>query len=806
MAKHNKYLSWEGVVSFPLFSINNFYMTKNIAEIKEAKMSFFDCPITNMKPDVSLTLLDVSKFIKQGLGSATNALRSITDIKEKSEYKKSKLPYVTFSGQFSTRTDRACIKHSGLICIDIDDLTHDELEMVRSFAISDKEHTLICFISPSGNGLKIIYAIDAVWHRQKDWYRGISKYVLRNCNLPDSKVDSSCSNTSRACFLCHDPDIFINPKLQAADPEMTIEVLDIGKYIGTTEPKTERGILEYEATLDNLRYFKPNFEDKNAETNFKYLLHVKIKNDGEYGSPRESWIQQLASLCNQFGMAEASTLKYVLKYFEHHKESIRTEKPIDVDKYLRAPVKDVFMRYKAQFNTWNDYNEKEAEAPLVEEDVYKELPPLLSGVCNFFPPSRERDVVFLGALGVLSSCFPSVTGIYDGKRVASNLNIFISAPASAGKGALSYARILGNSFHEKLKEEFKTQREEYEQELKEYQQGDGEGEKNAPPRKPVLKKFYIPANSSSITVIESMEANQNFGVLFDTEADTLSQTNKNDWGNFSDTVRKAFHHEDIELQRKNNSQYIHIKRSHLSIVLSGTPNQINNLLTNIENGFFSRFIFYSFPLTLVWKNVFEESSCGIDNELERISERLYKFSKRLDELVNSRRYDQIYEPLVFALTEKQEQLFNEWFGEKQKDLFDIYGPDIIASVRRLGVLAFRIAMILSTLRLVDPGEKVDLKIICSDADFNSSIKLINGLLMHTIKVYNYLRKNGRGKSFKDKKRRFYENLPDEFTRNKALETASYLEIKEKTAEHYLSQFIEQDILHRIEHNHYKKIA
>jgi hypothetical protein len=777
-------------------------MKTEILKIKEGHLSLFDPPITNKYPIDTITLVQVLELIKIAYKGITASLRAISDSNLQGGFKRNKLPYVTFSGKFSSRNDKSLEKHSGLMCIDVDHLAPDELIRVKSFVNSDFSHTLGSFTSPSGNGLKVVYAIDPEVHSQKEWYGALSKYVSTSCNLPVSKVDASCSNVSRACFLCHDPELFVNPALMSDDPSATIDILDIQLYLPGEPSKSNPGLSTRPVVvpeMDSLRYAKPNFENKSAEGNFRYLLHLQIRKEGEYKSPREPWIQKLASRCNLFGMEEAATLGFILKYFEHHPESVRADKPIDVEKYLIAPVKDVYKRYKDQFDTWSDFNAEDEPTPVIDESVFESLPPLLQRLCIEFTSVRERDIALLGSLGVLSSCFPSVTGIYDGKKITSNLNVFVTAPASAGKGALMFARYLGATFQDKLREQYRDDMKEYELLLNEAKSGGGEL-----PQKPTLKKFFIPANSSSIKLIECLYANKDFGVMFDSEADTLSQTFKNEWGNFSDIIRKAFHHEPIEVQRKLNDQYIQIESSYLSIVLSGTPNQVGNLLTNIENGVFSRFLFYSFPLSKKWKNVFEENNSHTDLVFKSASIEIYDFHSRLKQFAISRQQPEFYQA-IFKLLPDQEQRFNEFFESRQDMLFDLYGADIMASIRRLGLIAFRIAMILSTLRLINHPEKAAERIVCEEADFKNTLKIVEVALHHAVKVYNQLKKKQRFKHG-DKKVKFFEKLPAEFNRNKMLEIASFMELNPKTAEKYVSDYISQSLLKRAEHNHYVKIA
>ena len=87
---------------------------------------------------------------------------------------------------------------------------------------------------------------------------------------------------------------------------------------------------------------------------------------------------------------------------------------------------------------------------IINEQVYQNLPEPLKQLTDLFK-DRERDIVLLSCLGVLSGCLPKVYGIYGGSKVYSNLYFFIVAPAASGKGAVKYAIGLVKSIHEKIK-------------------------------------------------------------------------------------------------------------------------------------------------------------------------------------------------------------------------------------------------------------------------------------------------------------------------------------------------------------------
>ena len=70
---------------------------------------------------------------------------------------KVKIPAICFSGIFSKHANDACVKHSGLIAIDFDHLG-ERLPELRKRLESDP-YTFILFLSPSGDGLKLVVKI-----------------------------------------------------------------------------------------------------------------------------------------------------------------------------------------------------------------------------------------------------------------------------------------------------------------------------------------------------------------------------------------------------------------------------------------------------------------------------------------------------------------------------------------------------------------------------------------------------------------------------------------------------------------------
>lgn len=149
---------------------------------------------------------------------------------------------------------------------------------------------------------------------------------------------------------------------------------------------------------------------------------------------------------------------------------------------------------------------------------------------------KERDIVLLSSLGVLSCCIPNVFGVYDGDRIYTNLFVLIVAPPASGKGTMNFSKILIKKIHGKILDDSKLS---YsicqEQKKKDKEKNSGDC--------PQLELKIIPANISTAEMYAYLNVSKNGVLIMESEADTLSNMLKNDWSNYSDLLRKAFHHE-----------------------------------------------------------------------------------------------------------------------------------------------------------------------------------------------------------------------------------------------------------------------
>ena len=183
-------------------------------ENKKFEMSFFRAPITNKVPCKTVTLLQVAQAIKSTwLESQTKVLRMIKDEAEARRYKGYNLPYITPAGTFSYCNDQSIISYSEVLCMDLDKI--ENVETLKQKLIADELFTtLMAFRSPSGNGLKWFLEIDLTKCSYRQWFEAVRNYLMSPAyGLTPKQADPCTRNESRACFLCHDPEVYVNPIL-----------------------------------------------------------------------------------------------------------------------------------------------------------------------------------------------------------------------------------------------------------------------------------------------------------------------------------------------------------------------------------------------------------------------------------------------------------------------------------------------------------------------------------------------------------------------------------------------------------------
>lgn len=171
--------------------------------------SFFRHPIRNTEPCRAADIVDMYRYVTSPYAKArTETLRAIAAHREAKAYKAEHFDYCTFSGLFRKRSDKELILHSGLMCIDFDDVK-DISTLKQRLIHHEYFDTELLFVSPSGNGLKWIIPVDLRGCGHSRYFKAVARCIEATTGV---SPDPSGSDVSRSCFLPYDPDAYINPK------------------------------------------------------------------------------------------------------------------------------------------------------------------------------------------------------------------------------------------------------------------------------------------------------------------------------------------------------------------------------------------------------------------------------------------------------------------------------------------------------------------------------------------------------------------------------------------------------------------
>ncbi len=398
-------------------------------------------------------------------------------------------------------------------------------------------------------------------------------------------------------------------------------------------------------------------------------------------------------------------------------------------------------------------------------------PEIIKEVISVADSPEEADTLFLGAVTVFSSCLPGIYGVYAGKTVYANLYLFVTALASAGKGCVNLCRYLVDPIHE----EMRSLRSEM----------------------TPFRSLFLPANSSATAFIQALNENHAAGLVFESEGDSLSTALKSSSGHFSDVLRKAYHHETISYSRRKNREVVEMESPRLSVLLAGTPKQVSRLMPNSEDGLFSRFMFYKMNSQLEWKDVFQNTDDTLENRFKKLGDSFYELYGKLSGT-----------HCKVVLTVEQQHKFNDFFDEAQKDYAAKFGSTIVATVRRMGLILFRMCMVLSTLRIRETGAAIMDTLVCKDEDFEIALHVSKTLLKHSAAVFMTLKDIeadfGPAEDPIGQRELLFQHLPQSFTTTEAMNIASACGISDKSCERYLTQWVKEGVTKRIARGKYIK--
>ena len=170
-------------------------------------------------------VLSILSRIKEG--SSKDLVKKIRSEKNKSDRNelKKQLPAICFSGTFNKRNDESLVEHSGLICLDFDGYDKQKTLLEDKETLSKSKFVYSVFVSPSGNGLKVLVKIPPDADNHQNYFNSLEKHF----NSP--YFDKTSKNISRVCYESYDPLIHINENSSVWDKIEEIEYKEVTRNV-----------------------------------------------------------------------------------------------------------------------------------------------------------------------------------------------------------------------------------------------------------------------------------------------------------------------------------------------------------------------------------------------------------------------------------------------------------------------------------------------------------------------------------------------------------------------------------------------
>lgn len=421
---------------------------------------------------------------------------------------------------------------------------------------------------------------------------------------------------------------------------------------------------------------------------------------------------------------------------------------------------------------------------------------------------ESADINTIGIVTLASSIMPNVFGIYDRQKVHPPLYAMCVAPPASSKGQITPMREFVMPVQDEIRQDNMREITEY----KKQKSADKILHKDNPEHcsydnEPPYRSLFVPANSSSTATYQALNDNGGTGLTFETEGSVMAEALKSDYGNYLAGLCAAFHHEPITYNRRKEKEHVDIRYPCWTVFLTGYPEMVRSLVPDAHTGLFSRFLFYWRGTRLVWRNVFADDSFTLNQAYADMGSRFLPIYHLLAERKPH--------PVRFTLSDGQKEMFNTFFERLQAEQYAMLGDDIIASVRRLGLITFRIAMVLTVLHLADgdtPPDSLPDELTCADADFITAMTMVNKLLNHTTKIYAMMLDHDMTLTFNKRtplsavEHTFFRALPDHFDRATYEIVAKRLNIAKRTAQRYVSRLInEVHLVERVKTGVFRKI-
>ncbi len=451
--------------------------------------------------------------------------------------------------------------------------------------------------------------------------------------------------------------------------------------------------------------------------------------------------------------------------------------------------------------------------PLPLFDNRTHWPSPLDKVISRGSTRAQQDILLLGAFTVLGASMNNhVRCSYGGKMMSPCLQTFVVAPPASGKGVLSFVRLLIEPIHDEIRRQVAENMKQYRKEKNAYDALGKERAQATPPVLPPDRMFLISGNNTGTGILQNIMDSDGIGLICESEADTISTAIGSEHGHWSDTMRKAFDHERLSYNRRTDREYREVKRTYLSVLLSGTPAQVKPLIPTAENGLFSRQLFYYMPAIHQWLNQFDQQDTDLESVFTAIG---MQWKEKLKTVIMGGLF-------TLRLTAEQKEQFNNLFANLFIRSGLANGDEMSSSVARLAINICRIMQVVSMLRVLESESLAASPYVKPDTglsednlkdgiitrwdmsirpdDFHAVLELTESLYRHSTHILSFLPGTEIVRRSNADRDALLQSMGQEFTRSAFLQQAEKTGIKPCTASTWLKRMTKYGMIESVDGN------
>ena len=212
---------------------------------------------------------------------------------------KKSLPAFTPSGKFvGGRKLEFLADYSSCIILDIDKLSAADLQNAKHLA-NQSEFTYSSFISPSGNGLKILVKINSEKANHKEAFLLVQAYYESILKL---EIDKSGKDVTRLCFYSWDENLYLNENASVFASEI------------------KEAVIANEVKQSQTNNQQPT--TNNSEALYNHCIKFTEKKVQFVEGSRNVFVYQLANNLNRKGVSLHEALGYILTDFGYDEKEV----------------------------------------------------------------------------------------------------------------------------------------------------------------------------------------------------------------------------------------------------------------------------------------------------------------------------------------------------------------------------------------------------------------------------------------------------------------------------------------------------